>query len=99
MSAGAVSGFVLCSFVSNQNANAPVRDEDRQKPSPAPQCPFCFIAAQSAGHVATVGAAPICPACAGLLIGAISDRIGNQAFVSRLRPRHGETRAPPIFSV
>src|SRR5437868_5288501 len=53
--------LVLCSFAFNQTANAPVRDDNRQKPSPAPQCPFCFIAAQSAGHIATTGDAPAFP--------------------------------------
>jgi hypothetical protein len=62
MSAGALldrTGFVLCSFASD--TNAPVQDSDRQKPNPAPRCPFCFIAAQSAGNVATVGKASAMP--------------------------------------
>ena len=95
------AGFVLCSFslASNQTANVPARDTDRQKPSPAPQCPFCFVAAQSAGHIATAGEAPAFPAYAGLSIAAISDPIGDGAFVSEFRHRHGEPRAPPAFSV
>ena len=105
MSAGATgaapdrAGFVLCSFASNQTANAPARDGDRQKPGPAPQCPFCFVASQSAAHVATVGEAPAFPAYAGLLSAAISDPVGDRAFVSQSRHRHGEPRAPPAFSV
>ena len=46
---------------------------DPQKPGP-PQCPFCFVAAQSAGHVASTGEAPAFPAYAGLLIAALSAR-------------------------
>ena len=100
MSAGASpDGFVLCSFASHQTANEPVRDDGRQKPTPAPQCPFCFVAAQSAGHIATVGEAPAFPAYAGLLTAAILDRIGGGAFVFQLHHRHGEPRAPPTFSV
>ena len=91
--------FVLCSFAFNQTDNPPLRDDNRQKPSPAPQCPFCFIAAQSAGHIATVGDAPAFPAYAGLLIAAISDAIGDGIVVSQFRHRHGEPRAPPALSV
>jgi hypothetical protein len=100
MSAGASpGGFVLCSFASHQTANEPARDGDRQKPSPDPQCPFCLVAAQSAGHIATMGEAPAVPAYAGLLSTAILDRIGTGAFVFQLRHSHGEPRAPPAFSV
>jgi hypothetical protein len=100
MSAGALldrTGFVLCSFASN--TNAPVQDSDRQKPNPAPRCPFCFIAAQSAGNVATVGKASAMPAYVGLPIAAISEPIGDGAFVFQFRHRYGEPRAPPAFSV
>ena len=105
MSAGATgvtsdrAGFVLCSFASNQTANVPARDGDRQRPGPAPQCPFCFVALQSASHVATVGDAPAFPAYTGLLSAAISDPVGDSAFVSQFRHRDGEPRAPPAFSV
>ena len=90
---------ILCSFAFNQTADVPVRDDDRQRPSPAPQCPFCFVAAQSAGHIATAGEAPAFPVYAGLSIAAISDPIGDGAVVSEFRHRHGEPRAPPAFSV
>lgn len=101
MSPAAASGqaLVLCGVASIQAANAPARDSDRQKPSPAPQCPFCFIAAQSAGHVATMGETPAFPAYAGLLSAAISNPIGSGVFVSSFRHSHGEPRAPPAFSV
>ena len=92
-------GFVICSFASHQTANEPVQDGGRQKPSPAPQCPFCFVAAQSAGHIATVSEVLAFPAYAGLLSTAILDPIGAGAFVFQLHHRHGEPRAPPSFSV
>jgi hypothetical protein len=97
MSAGAVSdqlGFVLCSYVSHQSAPAP---GDRR--APTPPCPFCFVAAQSVGHVATVGGAPAFPAYAGLLIAAVSQPLGDGTFVPQLRHRQGEPRAPPSLSV
>jgi hypothetical protein len=99
MSVGASPGrFVLCSFASHQTAE-PTRDGGRQKPSPAPQCPFCFVAAQIAGHVATTGEAPAFPAYAGLLSTAILDPVGVGAFVFQLHHKNGEPRAPPAFSV
>jgi len=93
------AGIVLCSLASDETANAPARDHDRQIPNPAPQCPFCFVAAQSAGHVATMGEVPAFPAYAGLQIGAISRPLGDGAIVPQFRHRHGEPRAPPAFSV
>jgi hypothetical protein len=102
MSAGVASGhagFVLCSFASDDAANTPAQNRDRQIPSPAPQCPFCFVAAQSAGLVATTGKAPTFPAYAGLQIGAISRPLGDGAIVPQFRHMHGEPRAPPPFSV
>jgi hypothetical protein len=98
MSVGAAPdrvGVVLCSFA-HQTAPAP---GDRRLPSPAPQCPFCFVAAQSAGHAATAGAVPPFPAYAGSLIAAISHPFGDGAFVPQFRHRHGEPRAPPAISV
>jgi hypothetical protein len=94
MSAGAAPdrlGFVLCSYASHQTAPG-----DRQ--TPAPQCPFCFVAAQSAGHFATTGDAPAFPAYAGLLIAALSQPLGEGTFVP-LFHRQGEPRAPPATSV
>ncbi len=96
MSAGAapdLAGFAICSFA-HRTAPAP---GDRQ--TPAPQCPFCFVAAQSAGHVATAGEVPAIPAYAGILIATISRRIGAEPFVPQFRHRHGEPRAPPAVSV
>jgi hypothetical protein len=57
------SGFVICHF-----ASASPTDSDRQKPSPEPQCPFCFVAAQGAGDIALVGEATAFPAYAGLFV-------------------------------
>jgi hypothetical protein len=98
MSAGD-DGFVLCSFASHQIADEPARDNGRQKPGPAPECPFCFVAAQSAGHIATMGEAPAFPAYAGLLSSQNLHPIGAGAFVFQLHHSHGEPRAPPTFSV
>jgi hypothetical protein len=102
MSAGATADRadpVLCSFAFDQTAYAPARDDNRQKPIPAPQCPFCFIAAQSAGHIATMGESPAFSAYAGLLIAPILGAIGDGTFVPHFRHRLGELRAPPVFSV
>jgi hypothetical protein len=97
MSTGAAPdqlGFVLCSYASHQSAPAP---GDRQ--SPAPPCPFCFVAAQTAGHVATADEVPAFPAYAGLLIATLSQPLGDATFVPQFRHRQGEPRAPPSISV
>jgi hypothetical protein len=88
-------GFVLCGVTSHRTAPA---SGDRHTPAPAPQCPFCFVAAQSTGHVATTGEAPAFPAYACVPIAAISHPIGDGTFVSQFRHRNGEPRAPPAFS-
>jgi hypothetical protein len=87
-------GFVLCSFASQQTAPAP----GRQAPAPAPQCPFCFVAAQSAGLVATAGEPAAFSAYADVPIAAISYPIDDGTLVPQFRHRHGEPRAPPAFS-
>jgi hypothetical protein len=97
MSAGASPdqlSFFLCSYASHQTAPVPA---DRQ--TPAPQCPFCFVAAQSAGHVATAGEAPVFPAYAGLVVATIARPLGEGTFVPQFRHRLGEPRAPPAVSV
>jgi len=97
MSAGAPpdqAGFVLCSFASYRTAPDPAHRQ-----SPPPQCPFCFVAAQSAGHVATAGEAPAFPAYAGIVISSLSQPTAEGIFVAQSRHRDGEPRAPPAVSV
>jgi hypothetical protein len=91
-------GFVLCSFAFHQTPDEPTRDGGR-RPSPAPQCPFCFVVAQSAGHIATMGEAPAFPTYAGLLSVAVLNPVAAVAFIFQLHHSHGEARAPPTFSV
>lgn len=103
MSMAATAGqadFVICSFASGLNAHAPATDGDRQRPIPQQQCPFCFIATQSAGQVATIGADSAFPAYAGLLIvDALSDYVSDGKLVPPLRRTTGDPRAPPVPSV
>lgn len=101
MSVGAAphqAGLVFCGLTSDQTVTAPTDPGDPRRPGSGPQCPFCFIAAQSAGHVATTGEGPAIPAYAGLLIAAISTPVGDGTFVLQFRHGHGEPRAPPAFS-
>jgi hypothetical protein len=96
MAAGAAPGpedFVLCGAASHQGE--PARDPQ----APAPHCPFCFVAAQSAGLVATAGVTPAFPAYASLSIGAVSPRRGDGTSLLQVRYTHGEPRAPPGVSV
>ena len=91
--------FVLCGLSSNRPADPPAGNDDRQKPGPAPQCPFCVVAAETFGHVVIVGEPSAFPAYTGLLSAAISDPVDDRAFVSQFRHSVGEPRAPPTLSV
>jgi hypothetical protein len=93
---GSPDGIVLCSPASLQTASEPARDDGRQKPTPAPQCPFCFVAAQSAGHIATIREAPAFLAYAGLLSNAILNDIGAGACVFQLHHSHGDSPARQV---
>ena len=88
--------FVICSHVS-PGTPAPVGD--RQTPSPGRPCPFCFVAAQSAGYIPLVAEAPTFPLHASLPIASVSDRIGEGSFVAHFRRMVGAPRAPPAVSV
>jgi len=90
------SGFVVCGLAA---AQVPAPNGGHRKPSPAPQCPFRFVAAQSAGHNALVGEATAFPAYAGLSIALILDATGDGTFVPQFRSTTGDPRAPPAFSV
>jgi len=101
MSAAAASGHAddICNFAAGLNARA-MGDGGGQKPAPQPQCPFCFVAAQSDGNVATTGDAPAFPAYAGVPMAyALSGHIGDGKFVPQFRRTAGDPRAPPPLSV
>jgi hypothetical protein len=100
MSAFAAPGQagVICGQVSPPGP-AGDRHGDRRGPNSVPPCPFCFVAAQVAGHVALTGAVPAAPVYAGLVIATLADPIGPGAFVPRFRRAAGDPRAPPVFSV
>jgi hypothetical protein len=95
LAASGPDGSSICSFAPRQ---APTPTDKRQKPHSAPQCPFCFVAGQSVGHIALLGPAQGPPAYAGLLIGAVSDGI-DETFVPPFHRTLGDPRAPPVFSV
>lgn len=78
-------------------APTPGQAGDRQKPNP-PSCPFCFVAAQTAGHVALTSVAPPVPAYAGLVVAAVPDCSGRDVFVPGFRRTTGDPRGPPAFS-
>jgi hypothetical protein len=89
-------GFDICVHAS---AGTSPPAEDRQNPGPAPSCPFCFVAAQSAGYVPLVANAPAFPLYVGQPMATVLDRIGETAFVPHFRRMVGAPRAPPAFSV
>jgi hypothetical protein len=88
------AGFVICSQVS-----APGSAGDHHPPNSVPQCPFCFVAAQSAGHFALAGVAPVALAYSALAFASVADPTGRAAFVPAFRRTLGDPRAPPPFSI
>jgi hypothetical protein len=100
MSVGSESGpagLVLCLHAPDSGAATSNRDK---VPVPQPQCPFCFVAAQSACHVAAPGAAPSLPAYARLPIaGRLAGENRDNVFVPYFRRTAGDPRAPPSFSI
>ena len=103
MSAAVASGsdsFVLCSSSFAPSAHGPVTDGDRQNPIPQPQCPFCFIAAQSAGHIAMLDGVPAFQPYSGLTAAAeLAFRFGGGRSIPRYRRAVGDPRGLPHASV
>jgi hypothetical protein len=100
MSAFAVpgpAGLVICRLATP--TQTPTPDSDDQRPGPAPQCPFCYIATQSAGHIALAGEAAALPAYAALSVASALDSVGEATFVPQFRRTTGDPRAPPALSV
>jgi len=78
--------------------HAPAPAGDPQKPSPAPQCPFCFVAAQCAGLVALAGETLAVADYSGVQ-NAVAHRIGDSPSVAQFRRTVGDPRGPPTSSV
>jgi hypothetical protein len=98
MSALAAPGpdsFVICSHASG---GRPASADDRHKRNPPLPCPFCFVAAQSAGHFPLLSGTPAFPVYAGFLGAPVAHRVGEESFVPQFRRMVGTPRAPPAFS-
>ena len=90
------AGFFICGLAAGVSAHAPAPSGDRQNPSPQPRCPFCFVAAQSAGHIAAMHDAPPVPRYAGIRMpGRLSGDVSAALFVPKFRRMVGDPRAPP----
>jgi hypothetical protein len=100
MSAAAASGpgeLVICSYDVASGTHAPASDD--KSPSQRPQCPFCFMAAQSAGHIAAIGQVTVIPPYAGLQTTVVLDHQFDDGSVPQFRRVSGGPRAPPAISV
>jgi hypothetical protein len=93
------AGFIICGSVPVADVQTPASGDQKQSPKSIPECPFCFIASQSASHIAMAGDAPALPPYAGNLVAAIVDGTDNDAIILKFRRTGGEARAPPSFSV
>ncbi|MGB6751344.1 MAG: DUF2946 family protein [Xanthobacteraceae bacterium] len=102
MSAASASGqvgFVICSFAHAPAIQSPTTPNDKQAPDSQLQCPFCFVAAQSAGHVAALADAPAFSAYTGSLLAGTLGDAGDVSFVPVFHRTLGDPRAPPFISV
>jgi len=100
MSAAAASGQVGLVLCLHAPDSQPATSGGGSAPNPRPQCPFCFIAAQSSCQVAAVGRAPTLPAYAGLpLVGRLASDLGDHSYIPQFRRTVGDPRAPPKVSV
>ena len=89
-------GFALCVHAPDSPTKGP---DNHRIPNPAPQCPFCFVAAQSSCNVAAVGGAPLLPAYAGLPVAGRLAGDAGTTFISQFRRTVGAPRGPPVFSI
>jgi hypothetical protein len=92
-------GFRICSHAYSVDKQSPAtggHDHDRNS---VPECPFCFVAAQSTGNIATVNDVSALPDDADLFVSAVSSEIGDNAVIPEFHRTGGEARAPPQFSL
>jgi hypothetical protein len=94
------TAFSICSSISDRGIVAPSDDSDRSKSSHQTQCPFCFLAAQSAVHLATIGDGFACSAYADLQVAELQygNYDGGISTPASYRTS-GDPRGPPQFSV
>ncbi|MGO9006900.1 MAG: DUF2946 family protein [Beijerinckiaceae bacterium] len=96
---GPGDALIVCS-ASDPSPKALATNDDRRKPSQSSHCPFCYIAAQSAGQIATIGHTPFFPAHVAFESADVNyARFIDQIFVLPLRRRISDPRAPPKLPV
>ncbi len=93
------TGFIICGFVPAAEVRTPASGDHNQSQKSPAECPFCFIASQSVGHIAMTGQTPALPPYAGNLVAAVVGSTGNDAIILKFRRTAGEARAPPSFFV
>jgi hypothetical protein len=92
--------FAICSSVADHGPVAPSDSRDRNKSSHQSQCPFCFLAAQSAVHPATFGDGLASPAYGEFQVTGLRYCIHNGEILGPAFYRTtGDPRGPPQFSV
>jgi len=90
--------FVICDSAAGHSAATPAGDRDTT--DHRPQCPFCFVAAQSGGLLTKLGDAVVVPADAVRAVSTLRYGIlATRIVASPLRRSNGNPRAPPRSSV
>jgi Protein of unknown function (DUF2946) len=103
MSAAAAPGqpeFSICSSYADDDPVAPPADNERNKSDHRSQCPFCFVAAQNAVHMATIGDGVDSPPYAELQVTRLHNSNYNGGIpLPAFYRTTGDPRGPPQFSV
>ena len=92
--------FVICAPAAGHGAAAAPDGDRRNQTDHRPQCPFCFVAAQSGGLLATLGDPAAVPADIARDVSTLRYSFGSHRdFISPRFRSNGNPRAPPRLSV
>jgi len=92
--------FSICNSITDYGVVTPPSNTDPNRSGHQSRCPFCFVAAQSAGHLITIGDPPASLAFAELRItGSYYGKYNSEISLPGLLRTTGDPRGPPQFSV
>ena len=89
----------ICATVAGRGIEAPPAGDRRHHGDERPQCPFCFVAAQSSGLLATLDGSTAVAVAPPRQASALRYGSGGaRCFIRVLFRTNGNPRAPPGFS-
>ena len=91
--------FAICASGTGRGIEAPPAGDRRHHGDQRPQCPFCFVAAQSSGLLATLDGSTALAVAPPRQASALRYGSGGaRCFIRVLFRTNGNPRAPPGFS-